>query len=158
PKVEAVREPWQLLVDTADDVAEERRDPGESTTLVARSLKFFQARSRVVRTDAGLHTLGATYRVQLRPDFGFEKTLEIVDYLADLGVTDLYTSPLLRAVAGSTHGYDVVDHSHLRDEFGPYDLFLAMSDRLKERGLGLLVDWVPNHMGIAPSQNPWWDE
>jgi glycogen operon protein len=158
PKVEAVREPWQLLVDTADDAAEEPRDPGESTLLVARSLKFFQARSRVVRTDAVLHTLGATYRVQLEPHFGFQRTREIVDYLADLGVTDLYTSPLLRAVQGSTHGYDVVDHSHLRDEFGPFEDFVALSDRLKERGLGLLLDWVPNHMGIAPGQNPWWDD
>jgi glycogen debranching enzyme GlgX/malto-oligosyltrehalose synthase len=158
PQLEAVREPWQLMVDTADDAAEERRDPRESTTLVAHSLKFFQAPSRVVRTDDAMHTLGATYRVQLGPTFGFQNTLEIVDYIADLGITDLYASPLVRAVHGSTHGYDVVDHGHLNEELGTNDNFIALSDRLKERKLGLLLDWVPNHMGIAPGQNPWWDD
>jgi glycogen operon protein len=158
PRLETVREPFQLLVDTADGRAEERRVPGETTLLSARSLKFFRAPSRVIRAGGALHSLGATYRLQFNAGFGFKQALAAVDYLADLGVTDVYTSPLLAAARGSTHGYDVVDHARLNDELGTYEDFIALSDRLRERGMGLLLDWVPNHMGIASGQNRLWED
>jgi isoamylase len=157
PKLPAVREPWQLLLDTHDDQAEERCLPGESTTLVARSLKFFRAPSRVIRAGGSVHALNSTYRLQLNKDFTLHDASEVVDYLAELGITDLYASPILQATPGSTHGYDVVDHTRINDELGGAEAFDALSAKLKQRGLGLLVDWVPNHMGIAGA-NKLWDD
>jgi glycogen operon protein len=158
PELEAVREPWQLLVNTADDEAEEALAPRESTVLVTRSLKLFRSSSRVVRAGATLHRLGATYRLQLHAGFGFERAREVASYLAELGVTDIYSSPLLAAARGSTHGYDVVDHTKLNPELGTEEDFVAFSERLRELGLGLLVDMVPNHVGIASGQNALWDD
>ncbi len=140
PHDEAVREPWQLLVDTADDGAEETRPPGERTLLVARSLKFFRSPSRVVRNGGSLHTLGATYRVQLHAGFGFDALRDVLDYLANLGVTDVYTSPIFAACKGSTHGYDVVDHSRINPELGGEEAFERLSDALASRGMGLVLD------------------
>jgi (1->4)-alpha-D-glucan 1-alpha-D-glucosylmutase len=158
PGLETVREPWELLVDTGDDRARERRNSGETTRLLGRSLKLFRSPSRVNRAGGVLHTLGATYRLQLNPEFGFEKARETLDYLTDLGVTDVYVSPILAAARGSMHGYDVVDHGRLNEELGTEQDFEAFTDALRERGLGLLLDWVPNHMGIAPGENHAWDD
>ena len=158
PELETVREPWQLLVDTADDDAEEAVNPRQATVLVARSLKLFRSSSRVVRAGATLHRLGATYRLQLHGEFGFGRAREVAGYLAELGITDVYTSPLLAAARGSTHGYDVVDHGSLNPELGGEAEFMAFSERLHELGLGLLVDTVPNHVGIASGQNALWDD
>jgi (1->4)-alpha-D-glucan 1-alpha-D-glucosylmutase len=158
PNLEAVREPWELLVDTRDDRSRERRSPGQTTTLVARSLKLFRSPSRVNRLGGILHTLGATYRLQLNPEFGFQKAKDALDYLSELGVTDVYVSPILAAARHSRHGYDVVDHGRLNEELGTEADFRAFSAALHERGLGLLLDWVPNHMGIAPGQNRAWDD
>lgn len=158
PDLETVREPFQLLVDTANPRAEERRLPGEVTTLVSRSLKFFRAPSRVIRTGGAVHALGSTYRLQFNPGFGFREALATVDYLAELGVTDVYASPLFAAARGSLHGYDVVDHGRLNPELGAEADFIALSDRLRALGMGLLLDWVPNHMGVASGQNRLWDD
>ncbi|MFC0527020.1 malto-oligosyltrehalose synthase [Phytohabitans kaempferiae] len=100
-----------------------------------------------------------TYRVQVRPDFDLHATAEQVDYLAALGVGQLYTAPLLAAVPGSAHGYDVVDHSRVNPELGGPAALDRLREVLREAGLGLVVDIVPNHAGIAvPSANPaWWD-
>jgi (1->4)-alpha-D-glucan 1-alpha-D-glucosylmutase len=97
----------------------------------------------------------STYRIQLSPTFGFRHAAVVVPYLHDLGVTDLYISPPFAAMPGSTHGYDVVDHNTLRDELGGEAGFAALCDALRQHELGLLIDFVPNHMGIGP-QNPWW--
>jgi isoamylase len=159
PALDAVKDDWQLLVDTADDRAESRvAAAGGSTVLMGRSLKLFRSPSRVIRTGGVLHTLGATYRLQLGPGFGFREALAQVDYLARLGITDLYVSPILAAGRGSTHGYDVVDHSRLNPELGSDEDFRTWSDELRKRKMGLLLDWVPNHMGIAPGQNAAWDD
>jgi glycogen operon protein len=157
PEVESVREPWQLLADSAETTEEERRG-GERSVLVARSMKLFRSHSRVVRTGGGVHRLGATYRVQLCPGFGFPEAGEVAAYLRELGITDVYSSPLLKAARGSTHGYDVVDHTRLNDELGNDAEFHEWTDRLRALGLGLLLDFVPNHMGIATGQNPLWDD
>jgi len=97
----------------------------------------------------------ATYRLQLRRGFGFDQAAELVDYLDRLGVSHLYLSPLLEARPGSPHGYDVIDHGRLNDELGGEPAFERLVGELAARRMGLLVDTVPNHMGVG-SDNPWW--
>ena len=100
----------------------------------------------------------STYRLQFSAAFTFRDALALVPYLDDLGVTDVYASPILKAAPGSTHGYDVCDHSQLNPELGTMDDFLALSAALKQREMGLIVDIVPNHMGINNDCNPWWTD
>ena len=90
----------------------------------------------------------STYRLQLTPDFGFAQAGEAGEYLADLGVTHVYLSPVLEAAPGSRHGYDVTDHSRIRAELGGEDEFRAMVKRFRSHGLGIVLDIVPNHMAI----------
>jgi (1->4)-alpha-D-glucan 1-alpha-D-glucosylmutase len=92
----------------------------------------------------------STYRLQLTPDFGFAEAAKVADYLAGLGVTHAYLSPVLQAVPGSRHGYDVTDHSRIRDELGGEDGFRAMAARLRQAGVGIVLDIVPNHMALPP--------
>ncbi|MFI7599575.1 malto-oligosyltrehalose synthase [Actinoplanes sp. NPDC049681] len=105
------------------------------------------------------HQPTGTYRVQIRPDFGFKPTAEQADYLADLGVSDLYLAPILTAAPGSEHGYDVVDHTRVSPALGGEEGRVALKAALDAAGLGLVVDIVPNHAGVAvPAANPtWWD-
>ncbi len=99
----------------------------------------------------------STYRVQLGPDLTFSGATELIPYLRDLGVGATYTSPVLAATPGSTHGYDVVDPTIPSPALGGQDAFAQLTEELKAAGLGLVVDIVPNHMGIAvPAANPWW--
>ena len=97
--------------------------------------------------------LRAAYRLQLTPDFGFAAAREIVPYLRDLGVSHLYLSPALQARRGSTHGYDVVDPTQLSHELGGEEEFRALAGA----GLDLILDIVPNHMGIG-EENRWWSD
>src|SRR4051794_40217766 len=97
----------------------------------------------------------STYRLQLTPEFRFADAAALVPYLAELGVTDVYISPPFAAAPGSTHGYDVVDHNVLRHELGGEADYEALCDAIAQAGMGQLVDFVPNHMGIGP-HNPWW--
>ncbi len=99
----------------------------------------------------------ATYRVQCSRSFGFRDARELVPYLDDLGVTDLYASPLLAARPGSGHGYDVIDPTRLNPELGTREEFDALAAELAERGMGLLLDIVPNHMA-ACGENRWWTD
>lgn len=99
----------------------------------------------------------STYRLQLRPEFGFEDARDVVGYLRDLGIGAVYVSPVLEATPGSTHGYDVTDPTRLRDELGGDEGFRSLAAAAREAGLGLVVDIVPNHMSVeVPSANPWW--
>jgi (1->4)-alpha-D-glucan 1-alpha-D-glucosylmutase len=93
----------------------------------------------------------STYRLQLTPQFGFAAAAQRAGYLADLGVSHVYLSPILQAVPGSGHGYDVTDHSRIRDELGGDDGFRAMARRLRAAGIGIVVDVVPNHMAVHPA-------
>ncbi|MEX0785658.1 MAG: alpha-amylase family glycosyl hydrolase, partial [Dehalococcoidia bacterium] len=97
----------------------------------------------------------ATYRVQCNASFGFTKARELVSYLGKLGVSDLYTSPIVAARPGSAHGYDVIDPTRLNPELGSEAEFQALADELRARNMGLLLDIVPNHMSATPD-NPWW--
>ena len=101
----------------------------------------------------------ATYRVQVRPDFPLKAAAELVDYLADLGVSHFYSAPLLAATPGSHHGYDVVDHGRVNPELGGEDGRRELVAALKAAGLGLIVDIVPNHagIGVAAANPTWWD-
>jgi len=100
----------------------------------------------------------ATYRVQVRPGFDLDATAGLAGYLADLGASHLYSAPLLAATPGSEHGYDVVEHV-ISPQLGGEPARLRLVAALREHGLGLVVDIVPNHMGVArPEANPaWWD-
>lgn len=98
----------------------------------------------------------ATYRLQLRAEFGFDDAAEIADYLARLGISHVYTSPYLQAAEGSTHGYDVVDHSQVSAELGGAEAHARFVTRLADLGLGQVVDIVPNHMAIGSARNRWW--
>jgi len=90
----------------------------------------------------------STYRLQLQPGFGFADAGAAADYLAALGVTHAYLSPILQAAPGSRHGYDVVDHSRVSADLGGEEAFRAMVGRFRQHGLGVIVDVVPNHMAI----------
>ena len=98
----------------------------------------------------------ATYRLQLTADFGFSEAAALVPYLKALGVSHLYASPFLKARAGSTHGYDVVDHNSLNPELGGEEAFQRLCDALNRADIGLILDFVPNHMGVHYADNPWW--
>ncbi len=98
----------------------------------------------------------ATYRLQLTKDFGFDQAAALAPYLKQLGVTHLYASPFLKARPGSNHGYDIVDHDQLNPELGGEDGFARLSEALKANDLGLILDFVPNHMGVAHADNAWW--
>ncbi|MDO0910773.1 malto-oligosyltrehalose synthase [Streptomyces sp. DT2A-34] len=95
----------------------------------------------------------STYRLQLQPAFPFEAAAAAVPYVASLGVSHLHLSPVLEAVPGSGHGYDVVDHARVREELGGEEGLRALARSAREHGLGLVVDIVPNHMAMAPRHN-----
>jgi (1->4)-alpha-D-glucan 1-alpha-D-glucosylmutase len=97
----------------------------------------------------------ATYRLQFTPAFGFRDATNIVPYLHDLGVGHMYASPYLKARPGSTHGYDVVDPNALNPEIGTPAEHAAMVAAAQAAGMGQILDFVPNHMGVG-SDNPWW--
>ncbi|MFJ9449061.1 malto-oligosyltrehalose synthase [Herbaspirillum sp. NPDC101397] len=97
----------------------------------------------------------ATLRLQFHRDFTFDHALAQVDYFAGLGVSHLYASPIFTARSGSTHGYDVVDPTRINPELGGEEGLRRLMQALHERGMGLIVDIVPNHMALG-DQNPWW--
>ncbi|MDQ3628827.1 MAG: malto-oligosyltrehalose synthase, partial [Actinomycetota bacterium] len=92
---------------------------------------------------------GSTYRLQLHAGFGFDAAREQVAYLASLGVTHLYLSPILQAAPGSVHGYDVVDHSRVSRDLGGIEGLAALAETAHAHGLGIVVDVVPNHMTLS---------
>jgi (1->4)-alpha-D-glucan 1-alpha-D-glucosylmutase len=96
----------------------------------------------------------ATYRIQFTADFGFEAARKIAPYLADLGISDLYASPIFKARTGSTHGYDVVDPTQLNPELGSAESFESLVQQLQQQQMGWLQDIVPNHMAYD-SSNQW---
>jgi (1->4)-alpha-D-glucan 1-alpha-D-glucosylmutase len=98
----------------------------------------------------------ATYRLQFNGGFTFEHARTIVSYLQALGISDCYASSYLRAVPGSSHGYDIADPSMLNPEIGTDQDYWSWIEALRQAGMGHILDVVPNHMGIARSANPWW--
>ncbi len=110
--------------------------------------------SRNMKTSP--HIPLATYRLQLNRDFTFAQATAIVPYLSALGISHCYISPCLKARAGSTHGYDIVDHHSLNPEIGSPEDFDRFVSALHDEGMGLILDIVPNHMGVMGNDNAWW--
>ena len=104
---------------------------------------------------AGGIPIRATYRLQFHREFTFRDATRLVPYLAALGVSHVYASPITEARPGSTHGYDIVDHNRLNPEIGSEAQFRGLTAALHAHGMGLIVDFVPNHMGIG-GDNAWW--
>jgi (1->4)-alpha-D-glucan 1-alpha-D-glucosylmutase len=98
----------------------------------------------------------STYRLQFNREFTFSDAIQVIPYLAELGISHCYASPYLRARPGSMHGYDIVDHRQINPEIGTPEEYERFVDRLHEHGLGQILDIVPNHMGIMGSDNAWW--
>ncbi len=111
-----------------------------------------------MRAAAGPRLPGATYRLQLGAGLTFAGARDLVPYLAELGVTDCYLSPILQPCAPDSHGYDVADHGQLNEALGGEVAYAALGDALRAHGMGQVVDVVPNHMGIACRRNAWWQD
>jgi len=99
----------------------------------------------------------ATYRLQFNEQFRFEDASQLVPYLKQLGISDIYASPILKARKGSSHGYDVTDPARLNPELGTEADFDTLAQTLKNHGMGLLLDIVSNHIAASP-ENPWWQD
>ncbi|SAK95994.1 malto-oligosyltrehalose synthase [Caballeronia fortuita] len=100
----------------------------------------------------------STLRLQLHKGFTFDDAAALVDYFARLGVSHAYVSPITTATSGSTHGYDVVDHTRVNPELGGEDGLRRFVEKLRAHEMGLIVDIVPNHMGVGGSENAWWQD
>ncbi|HEY0218339.1 MAG TPA: malto-oligosyltrehalose synthase [Afipia sp.] len=98
----------------------------------------------------------ATYRLQLNANFNFHSAAAIAPYLKSLGISHVYASPFMKARKGSMHGYDIIDHNLINPELGGEDGFEIFSQSLKANDLGLILDFVPNHMGVHFADNAWW--
>ena len=98
----------------------------------------------------------ATYRLQLTADFNFDAAAAVIPYLKALGISHLYASPFMKSRKGSTHGYDIVDHTRLNPELGGEAGFGRLSEALRRHDIGLILDFVPNHVGVHFADNPWW--
>jgi (1->4)-alpha-D-glucan 1-alpha-D-glucosylmutase len=100
----------------------------------------------------------AVYRLQFNREFTFRQARQLVPYLAALGLSDCYSSPFIKARAGSLHGYDIVDHNSFNPQIGSREEFEELALELKFHGMNQLIDVVPNHMGIATDENAWWND
>ncbi len=100
----------------------------------------------------------ATYRLQFHKDFTFADAEAIVPYLHRLGISHIYASPITTAAPGSTHGYDVVDPTRINPELGGEEGFRSLIKALRARDMGMIIDIVPNHMGVAGDTNAWWND
>ena len=98
----------------------------------------------------------ATYRLQLNRDFTLRHAAQLIPYLDDLGISHCYLSPILKARPGSRHGYDITDHNRLNPEIATREGFAAFARSLKRRGMGQILDVVPNHMFVGGADNDWW--
>ena len=108
------------------------------------------------RENQSVYTPSATYRLQFNKSFTFDQAAGLVEYLNELGISDIYASPFLMARPGSQHGYDVTNHAKFNPEIGDEESFVRLARALEQRKMGLIADVVPNHMCITHSSNEWW--
>ena len=113
---------------------------------------------QIIQQRAESIQIQSTYRIQFHKEFTFANAMELVPYFASLGVSHLYASPIFKASPGSMHGYDVVDYSQINPEIGTRDELEELVRVLREHKMGLVIDHVPNHMGIEKGANPWWQD
>ena len=146
---------WTVVIDTAQP----ELDAGRRATLAAGDeLRRWSHHSLVAAAARpGMTELRATYRLQLGGGFGFAAARELVPYLRELGVSHLYLPPSFQAREGSTHGYDVVDPASISHELGGEAEFRALADAVREAGLGIVLDIVPNHMAADDANRFWAD-
>jgi (1->4)-alpha-D-glucan 1-alpha-D-glucosylmutase len=133
-------------------------DRASSPGLAARGEVAYAGGVGTPGEGAGVRVPSVTYRLQLHVAGGFAGAAELVDYLDELGISDVYASPLLAAAAGSTHGYDVVDLDRVDPALGSEAELVDLAERLRTRGMGLVLDVVPNHMCISSPDNGWWQD
>src|SRR3954469_1709112 len=133
-----------------------QRTQGSSALAKLQTADYSSALDRLAARDTR-HGPLVTYRLQFSSQFRFSQALELIDYFSALGISHLYSSPLFKARAGSTHGYDITDHNRLNPEIGSEEEFRKWTDALRERNMGLVLDIVPNHVGIS-EHNPWWQD
>ncbi|HKT25190.1 MAG TPA: alpha-amylase family glycosyl hydrolase, partial [Terriglobales bacterium] len=119
----------------------------------AESLSLAEVLEQIVN-ETGNRPL-STYRLQFHNGFGLQQARELADYLHDLGVSHLYASPLLEARPGSAHGYDIINHDRLNPEIGNEEDLRTLVADLNARGMSIVLDIVPNHMGVSTA-TPWW--
>lgn len=100
----------------------------------------------------------ATYRFQFHKDFPFARAEALLPYLDTLGISHVYASPITTAAAGSMHGYDVIDPTRINPELGGEEAFRSLAEAARARGMGVIIDIVPNHMGVAGGGNAWWND
>jgi len=140
-------------------IALERWPDEDRFTGLARSLAALRPQGqprRVRRAPGGAKIPRATYRLQLNRDFTFADAAGLVPYLDALGVSHVYCSPYLRARPNSTHGYDIIDHNAINPDLGGVEGFERLRVALRARGMGQILDMVPNHMGVMGADNAWW--
>jgi (1->4)-alpha-D-glucan 1-alpha-D-glucosylmutase len=125
---------------------------GEATGIVDQILATIARQQEATRLPA------ATYRVQFNANCGFREVERAVPYLYSLGISDLYASPFLQAQPHSSHGYDIVNHAAINPEIGTLDELRSLRSALREHGMGLIADVVPNHMSNSPQLNAWWQD
>src|SRR5436305_1357432 len=125
--------------------------------LITESSGIFECLDRLAAQKRTVRPL-STYRLQFNAGFRFEDARRVVGYLHALGVSHVYASPILQARAGSLHGYDITDHNSLNPEVGNYEDFQSLVHELKNYGMGQILDFVPNHMGVGMGTNPWWSD
>ncbi len=128
-----------------------------SALLVAESSGLSECLDRLAAQKRESRPL-ATYRLQFNREFRFEDARRLLPYLHALGITHCYASPILKARPASAHGYDITDHNAINPEIGSRQEFEDFVSRLKSLGMGLVLDIVPNHMGIGDGNNPWWQD
>ena len=133
-----------------------QRTHGSSALAKLQPADYSEALDRLAARDLRHRPL-VTYRLQFSSQFRFADALQLMDYFSALGVSHLYSSPIFKARAGSTHGYDITDHNRLNPEIGSEEEFRLWTDALRHRGMGLVLDIVPNHVGIS-EHNPWWQD
>lgn len=100
----------------------------------------------------------ATYRLQFNSNFTFKDAIDLISYFQNLGISHCYCSPILQAKKGTTHGYDLINPLEINSEIGTKDEFLLFAEKLKDAGMGLIIDIVPNHMYIGSDDNKWWQD
>ncbi|MDN5862532.1 MAG: malto-oligosyltrehalose synthase, partial [Salinisphaera sp.] len=126
--------------------------PGAAGSLAAEGMAAEEAIAEGVK----LWIPRATYRLQMNRDFNLRQATALVPYLDELGISHCYLSPLLKARPGSRHGYDITDHGALNPEIAGAEDFERFVAALKRRGMGQIMDMVPNHMGVMGADNHWW--
>ena len=141
----AVGDKLGIVVDAEKKKAEERRARPGIASLV----------EELIETR---HVPNATYRLQFNSGFTFPAARAIVPYLRDLGISDIYASPILQARPGSMHGYDICDHSRVSDELLGEAALLELAQALESEEMGIVLDVVPNHMAVCNVSNPWWED